>query len=127
MARGTWIWATVAAVLLATAGVAQALSPEEVIKLKKAGVSDETIRMMMEQERGQRKDSGWTQGSPVRETDDMVIYGAGQNSAEDARRMEERERRKEDQSMRMLPGIIMDQRGQPAGGQTSQPASGQTQ
>lgn len=127
MARGTWIWATVAAVLLATAGVAQALSPEEVIKLKKAGVSDETIRMMMEQERGQRKDSGWTQGSPVRETDDMVIYGAGQNSAEDARRMEERERRKEDQSMRMLPGIIMDQRGQPASGQTSQPASGQTQ
>lgn len=30
---------------------AQALTTEEVIKLKKAGVSDETIRLMIEQER----------------------------------------------------------------------------
>jgi len=33
------------------AGWADALTTEEVIKLKKAGVSDETIRLMIEQER----------------------------------------------------------------------------
>ncbi|HPK18267.1 MAG TPA: hypothetical protein PK814_05290, partial [Syntrophales bacterium] len=39
------------------AGSAFALTAEEVIKLRKAGVSDETIRLMIEQERADRQDN----------------------------------------------------------------------
>jgi hypothetical protein len=98
------------------AGPAGALSPEEVIKLKKAGVSDATIQKMLEQER----QGGTTTNGPITETNDQVIYRAGQGSAEDARRMERRERRKEQQSMDLLRGgVIVDQRtgGVPPAGQ----------
>jgi hypothetical protein len=93
------------------AASAGALTPEEVIKLKKAGVSDATIEKMLEQER----QGGSTSTGPITETNDQVIYRSGKGSAEDARRMERQERRKEEKSMDMLRGgIIVDQR-PPAG------------
>ncbi len=109
--------AAVAALILAGLGLAApagALTPEEVVKLKQAGVSDATIQKMLEQER----QGGATHNGPITETNDQVIYRAGQGSAEDAQRMERHERRKERQSMEMLRGgIIVDQRGgQPGGG-----------
>lgn len=94
------------------AAPAWALTAEEVIKLKKAGVSDATIEKMLEQERR----GGATQTGPVTETEDRVIYRSGQGTAEDIRRNEQHERWKEQKSMEMLKGgIIIDGRtGQPA-------------
>ncbi|MFH1033490.1 MAG: hypothetical protein V1806_03200 [Pseudomonadota bacterium] len=112
---------TVAALLLllgAWTAPAAALSPEEVIKLKKAGVSDATIQKMLDQE---RQGTATTTNGPITETDDQVIYRAGQNSAADARRLERQERRKEQQSMDLLRGgVIVDQRGGGAGAPTGQ-------
>ena len=60
---------------------AQALTTEEVIKLKKAGVSDETIRTMIEQERA-AKDQNPSDQIGVREVKDAegnvsVNYSTG--------------------------------------------------
>ncbi|MBI5522817.1 MAG: hypothetical protein HY910_09325 [Desulfarculus sp.] len=124
MARLIWL---MAALVLWAAAPAAALTPEEVIKLKKAGVSDATIEKMLEQER----QGGSTQTGPVTETEDRVIYRSSQGTAEDIRRNEQHERWKEQKSMEMLKGgIIIDGRtGQPAtaapGGST--PAQGQGQ
>lgn len=92
------------------AGAAWALTADEVLKLKQAGVSDATIQKMLEQERRGGSGAGGGQAGPVRETDDAVSYGAGQNVPEKARQHEQRERMKEDKSLDMLKGVIVDQR-----------------
>lgn len=107
-----WLLAMMVALLAAgSAGPAGALSADEVLKLKQAGVSDATIQKMLEQER--RGGAGAGQAGPVRETQDAVSYGAGQNVPEKARQHEQRERMKEEKSLEMLKGVIVDQR-QPA-------------
>jgi len=82
---------------------AAALTPEEVIRLKKAGVSDETIRMMMEQER-----LGGLKQGPVEETKDEIIYRAG-NPAR-VQRNKRHERWKEEKSMEAVGNVIIDSR-----------------
>jgi hypothetical protein len=85
---------------------ALALTPEEVIKLKQAGVSDATIQKMLDQERS----GNVTRTGPITETDDQVIYRAGQGNAEDNRRNERHERWKEEKSMDALKNVIIDGR-----------------
>jgi len=107
------MWRMILALIM-TAGLAvpaAALTAEEVLKLKQAGVSDATIQRMLEQERAR----GGAGGGPVRETDEAVTYGAGQNVPEKARQHEQRERWKEEKSMEMLKGVILDQRQGPTG------------
>ncbi len=82
---------------------AAALTPEEVIRLKKAGVSDETIRMMMEQER-----LGGLKQGPVEETKDEIVYRAG-NPAR-VQRHQRHERWKEEKSMEAVGNVIIDSR-----------------
>ena len=60
-----------------------ALSPEQVIALKKAGVSDETIRLMIQQEDRAQKNPDDAIGS--REVKDshgntVIIYSTGRSS-----------------------------------------------
>ena len=102
--RFTVIWGVIV-LFLATAAASWALTAEEVIRLKKAGVSDATIQKMLEQERA----GGASQG-PVSETKDEVIYRAGENVQADMQRNRDHERWKEKKSMDALQGVIIDQR-----------------
>jgi hypothetical protein len=82
-----------------------ALTTEEVIRLKNAGVSDETIQKMIEQE----KRGGGAHQGPVSETRDQIIYRAGP-SDEEIEQNRRRERRKEERSLDALDNVIIDQR-----------------
>lgn len=95
---------------LVLAGAAWALSADEVLKLKQAGVSDATIQKMLEQERQAGAGAGGGQSGPVKETNDAVTYGAGQNVPQKAREHEQRERWKEEKSLDVLKGVVVDQR-----------------
>ncbi len=86
---------------------ALALSPEEVIRLKKAGVSEATIQKMLEQER-----RGAVQPGLVRETKDERVYQAGEGDAAEAERHRRQEEYKLRKSMDALKGVIIDQRRQ---------------
>lgn len=88
------------------AGSAWGLTPEEVIKLKKSGVSDETIQMMLEQE----KAGGDVKQGPVEDTGNEVIYRAGQNTKAQAERNARHEAWKEKKSLEAVGGVIVDQR-----------------
>lgn len=88
------------------AGTAWGLTPEEVIKLKKAGVSDETIQTMLEQERA----GGDAKQGPVEDTGNEVIYRAGQNSKAQAERNARHEAWKEKKSLDAVGNVIIDGR-----------------
>ncbi len=88
------------------AGTAWGLTPDEVIKLKKAGVSDETIQMMLEQE----KAGGNVKQGPVEDTGNEVIYRAGQNTKAQAERNARHEAWKEKKSLEAVGGVIIDGR-----------------
>ena len=92
--------------LLTTSGFA--LTPQQVIDLKKAGVSDQTIQMMLKQEEG--KDPYATIGTrEVKDKDGntVIIYTTGNstNSAAD-----EEEKKNVDRAWEMLNNIIIDKR-----------------
>lgn len=89
--------------LAALAVGAQALTTDEVIRLKKAGVSDETIQKMLEQER-----SGGLQRGPVTETKDKITYKAG-NPAR-VQRKKRHERWKEEKAMDAVGNVVIDAR-----------------
>jgi len=77
--------AMVAMIVVMGVSWAHALTTEEVIKLKKAGVSDETIRLMIEQERA-AKERNPSDQIGVREVKDAegntsVIYSTGAPTA----------------------------------------------
>ena len=77
--------AMVAMIVVVGVSWAHALTTEEVIKLKKAGVSDETIRLMIEQERA-AKERNPSDQIGVREVKDAegntsVIYSTGAPTA----------------------------------------------
>ncbi len=95
------------------AGSAFALTAEEVIKLRKAGVSDETIRLMIEQERADRQDNP-ADRIGVREVKDAdgarsVLYSTGKPSAPG---QNESEQEKVDRAWKMLQNqnVIIDDR-----------------
>lgn len=100
-------------IVLLLAGSAVALTADEVVKLKKAGVSDETIRLMIEQERaGKRTDPSDRIG--VREVKDAdgnasVVYSTG---APAAAAQGDSEQEKVDKAWKMLQNqnVIIDDR-----------------
>jgi hypothetical protein len=100
-------------IVLILAGSACALTAEEVIKLKKAGVSEETIRLMIEQERAGRQANPSDQIG-VREVKDAdgntsVIYSTGKPTAP---AQNESEQEKVDKAWKMLQNqnVIIDDR-----------------
>lgn len=92
--------------LMLAASASWALTPQEVIRLKKAGVSEATIQKMLEAE---QKGGGGATG-PVTETKDEVIYRAGEGSRERAQRNAEHERWKEEKALDAAGNVIIDQR-----------------
>lgn len=90
---------------------ADALSTEQVIRLKKAGVSEETIRIMLEQERAAKERNPYDQIG-VREIKDSegntsVIYSTG---APTTPAQGDPEREKVEKAWKMLQNMIIDNR-----------------
>lgn len=94
--------------LAVAAATAWALSPEEVIRLKKAGVSDAVIQKMLEQEK-----QGRTSQPSYEENQGEVVYRAGGNVQQEMQRNEEHERWKEEKSLDALKGVVIDTRTNP--------------
>jgi hypothetical protein len=90
--------------LACLAAPAWSLSTEDVIRLKQAGVSDEVVQKMIEQENQPREGSG------VWETEDYIIYQAAPPRTNANRRHEDW---KERRSMSVADKLIIDSR--PAG------------
>lgn len=87
-----------------------ALSPEQVIALKKAGVSEETIRLMIQQEDRAQKNPDDTIGR--REIKDsqgntVIIYSTGRSPASERN---DEERKKVENSWKMLQNMVIDGR-----------------
>ena len=87
-----------------------ALSPEQVIALKKAGVSEETIRLMIQQEDRAQKNPDDTIGR--REIKDsqgntVIIYSTGRSSASEKN---DEEKKKVENSWKMLQNMMIDGR-----------------
>ena len=94
--------------------VSFALTVEEVIKLKKAGVSDETIQLMIQQEMQQEKLSDPYKNMGVRKTEEpdgggATIYSTGEIEDRDDYD-EESEREKREKAWEMLHNIVIDAR-----------------
>ncbi|MCB2186618.1 MAG: hypothetical protein KQJ78_09390 [Deltaproteobacteria bacterium] len=106
--RGFWPACLAAAVLwLSAAAPAWALTAQEVIELKKAGVSDEVIQKMLDQEA-----AGANQTGPVQEDSGSITYKAGP-SKEQVQQNAEHERWKEEKSMDAVGNVIIDTRRPP--------------
>jgi len=89
--------------------LASALTPEQVIKLKKAGVSEKTIQMMIDQET-KSSDPYATMG--VKEIKDkdgntVIIHTTGRNSGSAA---DDEEAKKVDKAWEMLRGLTFKQK-----------------
>lgn len=87
-----------------------ALSPEQVIALKKAGVSEETIRLMIQQEDQAQKNPDDTIGR--REVQDsqgntVIIYSTGRSTSGEKN---DEEKRKVENSWKMLQNLMIDGR-----------------
>jgi hypothetical protein len=86
---------------------AWALTPEEIISLKNAGVSDQTIQMMIRQE--QDAQAGKAGDFPPRKEvvdkdgKTVVIYSTGRPAAPDKSQVEQTEK-----AMEMMPPVIID-------------------
>jgi hypothetical protein len=112
MKRSSILAFSVLIVLLFT-GSAVGLTAEEVIKLRKAGVSDETIRLMIEQERAGRQvnPSDRIGVGEVKDADGntSVVYSTG---APTAATQNESEQEKVDKAWKMLQNqnVIIDDR-----------------
>ncbi len=88
-----------------------ALTPDQIIKLKKAGVSDKTIQMMLEQERDARQENPSDQMG-VREVKDkegnvVTIYSTGRPAKESPGDAEEV---KAEKAWKMLQNTIINNR-----------------
>ena len=88
---------------------AVALTPDQALALRKAGVSDRTIQLMIEQEREAKQNPYDTMGT--REITDSegnrtVIYSTGKSD----QTWEASEKEKVDKAWKMLQGIIIDGR-----------------
>jgi hypothetical protein len=88
-----------------------ALTPDQIINLRKAGVSDKTIQMMLEQERDARQENPSDQIG-VREVKDkegnvVTIYSTGRPAKESHGDAEEA---KVEKAWKMLQNMIIDNR-----------------
>ena len=88
-----------------------ALTPDQVIQLRKAGVSDETIQMMLKQERDAKEANPYDQIG-VREIKDkegnsITIYSTGRSTKAGAGDPEEEN---VDKAWKMLQHMIIDNR-----------------
>ena len=91
-----------------------ALTPDQIIKLKKAGVSDKTIQMMLQQERDAKeaKEENPYDQIGMREIKDkegnvVTIYSTGRSAKESTGNSEEE---KVDKAWKMLQHMIIDNR-----------------
>jgi hypothetical protein len=88
---------------------APALTTDQVLALKKAGVSDQTIRLMIEQEKAAKEDT--QDGPAVTEIKDkdgntVTVYSTGSRP----RDLDREERQKLDKAWEMLQHVIIDGR-----------------
>ncbi len=86
-----------------------ALTPDQVLALRKAGVSDRTIQLMIEQEREAKQNPYDTMGT--KEITDSagnryIIYSTGKSD----QTWEASEKEKVDKAWQMLQGVIIDGR-----------------
>ncbi len=79
-----------------------AITPEQVIELKKAGVSDETIQIMLEQEKEGTRVITDGQGN------EYIIYSTGKSVQKEKADIKEEE--KTERAWKMLENIIIDNR-----------------
>ena len=109
-----FLWIIVPACLIVLLGIRPdtvfALGPDQVIALKKAGVSEETIRLMIQQEDGAQKNPDESIGR--REIKDsqgntVIIYSTGRSSANEKN---EEEKKKVENSWNMLQNMMIDGR-----------------
>ena len=94
--------------------VSFALTVDEVIKLKKAGVSDETIQLMIQQEMQEEKLSDPYKNMGVRKIKEpdggsATIYSTGEIEDRDDYE-EESEKEKREKAWEMLHNIVIDDR-----------------
>jgi hypothetical protein len=87
-----------------------ALTPDQVIALKKAGVSEETIRLMIQQEDQARKSPEDTIGR--REIKDeqgntVILYSTGRSSTAEKN---DEEKKKAENAWKMLQNLMIDGR-----------------
>lgn len=107
---GKYLTAAMAIFLISMSGrPVMALSPEQVIALKKAGVEDQTIQMMIRQEAAAKNQH--ETGAGIREIKDQngnitVIYSPGARPRE----LDEAEQKKLDKAWEMLQHVIIDGR-----------------
>ena len=100
-----YLFLLIALLLCGFLQMAHALSADEVIKLKEAGVSDQLIQTMIEQENNPNK----YDGSGVWESKDQIIYQAAprQKTTQDRH---DHEAWKERKSMDALENVVIDGR-----------------
>jgi len=79
-----------------------AITPEQIIELKKAGVSDETIQIMLEQEKEGTRVINDGQGNVY------IIYSTGKSVRKE--RADIKEEEKIERAWKMLENIIIDKR-----------------
>jgi len=79
-----------------------AITPEQIIELKKAGVSDETIQIMLEQEKEGTRVINDGQGNVY------IIYSTGKSARKERADITEEE--KIERAWKMLENIIIDKR-----------------
>lgn len=96
-------------VLLLAASPCQGLTADQVLKLKKAGVSDRTIQLMIEQEREAKESPYDTIG--VREIKDkdgktVVVHSTGRSKIDPG----EEERKRVEKAWDILRNIVVDDR-----------------
>ncbi|NPU85950.1 MAG: hypothetical protein HPY65_15850 [Syntrophaceae bacterium] len=96
-------------VLLMAAPPCQGLTADQVLKLKKAGVSDRTIQLMIEQERDAKESPYDTMG--VREVKDkdgnvVVVHSTGRSKIDP----NEEERKRVEKAWDILRNIVVDDR-----------------
>jgi hypothetical protein len=96
--------------LLVSLGSAWALTPEQVIALKNAGVSDQTIQLMIRQEQDARGEdpADFSGRKEIKDTDGktVIIYSTGRPAANNRAREEKQTER----AWEMLNNIIIDTR-----------------
>jgi len=108
--RPSYIMAFIILILSGFTGTAYSLTADEVRALRKAGVSDETIQIMLQQER-EAKAQGPHDQMGVQEIKDKtgntyIVYSTGKpgSSTSDA------EKERVEKAWRMLQNIIIDRR-----------------
>lgn len=86
-----------------------ALTPQQVIDLKKAGISDKTIQMMMKQEDAAKEQKTVIGMKEVKDKDGntVIIYSTGESSVSAA---DDEERKNVERAWQMLHNIIIDKR-----------------